>query len=195
MLNALRKYFDSFLTKIVVALYNIGFKPWHLSLLGLLLTITSCFLLLAYNDFAIVASIIIFLLGGFMDALDGQMARKYSLISSWGAFYDSLIDRICEIMYIFMLLYVNLLSSIIAFLYISTALLISYCRSRGESLGVALKGVGLMERAERVLSIAVSLILYVLLKIDLDYVFAIIVLLNVFTIGQRILQIHRDLHL
>lgn len=96
------------------------------------------------------------------DLADGQVARRTNQESVFGAFYDSTLDRIADgflfggLVFFFAsdswhrsmpMVVVGLLGMIATFA-------ISYARSRAEALGIEMKGIGLMERAERVALLA-----------------------------------------
>jgi len=49
-----------------------------------------------YNEFYITA-VLLFILGGFTDVLDGYIARKYNMITSWGKLADPLADKLMQI--------------------------------------------------------------------------------------------------
>jgi archaetidylinositol phosphate synthase len=92
-----------------------------------------------------------------LDALDGAVARSRGLATRRGAFLDSAVDRYADALYLLyfwpradhLSLYVALIGTFI----------VSYARCRGESLGLSMRGVGLMERGERVaLLVAASIV-------------------------------------
>ena len=100
---------------------------------------------------------VLFFLGSYIDVLDGSLARKTNQASKFGAFLDSTLDRISDAVVILGLLYSEMIwpwndkiNNLIAFVCLSTMLLISYTRSRAELEGVVMKGIGFMERAERI---------------------------------------------
>ena len=88
------------------------------------------------------------------DMLDGQVARLGGMASKFGAMYDSVLDRYCELFtlggvaYYFMQ-FDALAAAIITYAAIVGSLMVSYVRARAEGLGVECK-VGLMQRPERV---------------------------------------------
>src|SRR6186713_2343520 len=59
---------------ILLGVYRAGFRPWHLTLLGLLL-----------------------IPAGLFDILDGAVARLRGEESRWGAFLDSVLDRVADV--------------------------------------------------------------------------------------------------
>src|ERR1700748_1531441 len=97
------------------------------------------------------------LFAGLFDMLDGQVARLGNMKSTFGALYDSVLDRYSElIMFLGICYYLvahhYFLSSIFAFIAMIGSMMVSYVRARAEGLGVEIKG-GLMQRPERVITI------------------------------------------
>jgi len=97
-----------------------------------------------------------------IDALDGTMARLRGDPSDFGAFVDSVSDRYAELAILGGLLYYyatqgNAMGSTLAFAAASGSVLVSYVRSRAESLKYEAK-VGLLTRAERYLVLAPLLV-------------------------------------
>ncbi len=98
----------------------------------------------------------LFFLGGYIDIIDGSVARKTGKSSKFGAFLDSTLDRLSDAIIILGLMYGQLIfiwdenwNYLIGFISLITMLLISYTRSRAELEGVVMAGIGLMERGER----------------------------------------------
>ncbi|MEM0087456.1 MAG: CDP-alcohol phosphatidyltransferase family protein [Thermofilum sp.] len=101
----------------------------------------------------------LFALSCLADALDGYIARKRNAASTFGAFLDSVTDRIEDAVFGIALYDIGLLSQHEAFFLITGFFMVSYARSRGESLGVPMAGVGFAERAERLVLIFLALLL------------------------------------
>jgi len=126
---------------------------------------TSLAVLAALTHSHYLASVLI-LLSGFLDVLDGITARKYGRVSTKGAFLDSVVDRYNDFMAILILPILDSRTWFWAFLGLLGSQLTSYARARGESLGVPMAGVGLFERAERLIFLAVIISLGKLLGND-----------------------------
>lgn len=129
------------------------------------------------------------------------MARRTGLASAFGAFYDSTLDRLSEI-----IVYLGLLSLYndyrlelgdVAMIYwvmlaMAGSIMISYTRARAEALGVPCT-VGLMQRPERVLLIGSAALFFgemdqgIVLKV---VIIALAILTNL-TVLQRILWVYR----
>jgi CDP-diacylglycerol--glycerol-3-phosphate 3-phosphatidyltransferase len=138
------------LDRIVGALASTGINPNALTLLGLVVNFTAA-VMFATGRFKTAAAIIFF--AGFLDMLDGQVARRTNRVTAFGAFYDSTLDRYSD-MALYMGLLVNYAvdgrSSYVILAAVATAgsVMVSYARARAESLIPTCK-VGFMERPER----------------------------------------------
>jgi CDP-diacylglycerol--glycerol-3-phosphate 3-phosphatidyltransferase len=103
------------------------------------------------------------LFAGLFDMLDGQVARLGNMKSTFGALYDSVLDRYSElIMFLGICYYLvahhYFLSSLFAFIAMIGSMMVSYVRARAEGLGIECKG-GLMQRPERVVTIGLCAVL------------------------------------
>ena len=90
-------------------------------------------------------------LGGVCDILDGRIARARGLVSPYGQFIDSTLDRFVEVFaFLGFVYYLRSFAfgPLAAAAAITGSLLVSYTRARGESVGVLCKE-GLMQRGER----------------------------------------------
>lgn len=103
------------------------------------------------------ATIIIFSL---FDMLDGQVARLGNKVSKFGAMYDSVLDRYCELFTLGGITYFLMetgyeTGAIITFLAMIGSVMVSYVRARAEGLGIECK-IGFMQRPERVVVTSVA---------------------------------------
>lgn len=112
---------------------------------------------------------LIILFAGAMDMVDGQLARKSNQAGPYGALYDSVLDRYSELIMFFGFCYYTvtqdyLITSIFCFIAMIGSIMVSYTRARAEGLGVQ-AGVGIMQRPERIVLVAVSsLLTYIMSK-------------------------------
>lgn len=139
------------LEKIVAAIAATGINPNMLTLFGLIVNFWAA-VLFATGMFRTAATVIFF--AGFLDMLDGQVARRAKRVTAFGAFFDSTLDRYSDMaLYMGLLVYyaVNGRSAYVVLAAVATAgsVMVSYSRARAESLIPTCK-VGFMERPERV---------------------------------------------
>ncbi|MFZ0819484.1 MAG: CDP-alcohol phosphatidyltransferase family protein [Candidatus Acidiferrales bacterium] len=145
------------LVKIVGALAATGINPNLLTLIGLVVNFWAA-VLFATGLFK-TAAIVIFI-AGFIDMLDGQVARRQNRVTAFGAFYDSTLDRYSDMaLYMGLLVYyaVNGRTSYVILGAVATAgsVMVSYARARAESL-IPLCKVGFAERPERMVLLIIG---------------------------------------
>ena len=136
--------------------------PNRISYLGFLSSLIAAFFLAirtTHNIYFAWLSPTFFIISGILDVLDGSVARKNGLDSKSGAFLDSNLDRLSDAIIILGLIYGGLIDYLLGFIILFLSIMISYVRSKAENEGVQMKGVGIMERAERILFIWFALIL------------------------------------
>lgn len=109
------------------------------------------------------------LFAGLFDMLDGQVARLGNMKSTFGALYDSVLDRYSELVMFLGICYYLVahhyfISSLAAFIALIGSMMVSYVRARAEGLGIEIKG-GLMQRPERVITIGLCATLCGLLSL------------------------------
>jgi len=154
---------------LVKFLIRIGFTPNGVTTVGLALNIGVAVIFiigaesgnrgeLGYVGWA--GALVLF--AGLFDMLDGQVARLGKMSSTFGALFDSVLDRYSELILFlgisyYLVAHHYFLSSLFAFIALIGSMMVSYVRARAEGLGVECKG-GLMQRPERVVLIGVSAI-------------------------------------
>ena len=143
--------------RIVAALAATGINPNLLTFLGLVVNFAAaaCF---AVGNFR-TGAIIIFI-AGFLDMLDGQVARRQNRVTAFGAFYDSTLDRYADMaLYMGLLVYYSVSGRtpyvVLAAVATAGSVMVSYARARAESL-IPLCKVGFMERPERLVLLIIG---------------------------------------
>ncbi|MEM1625933.1 MAG: archaetidylinositol phosphate synthase [Sulfolobaceae archaeon] len=182
MITRLRKIAKRVLSPIALVFIRIGFSANQITILGLILSFLY-FLFLYFIKFYIICFILI-LLSALMDAIDGEVARIKGTAGAFGSFFDSVIDRVEDIIYILPLGVLGVPWEIVSGL-IGSSLLISYIRAKAESLGIRMEGKGLIERGERIIIIAIAILVYSYSKVIFDIILYILLLLSIFTVIQR----------
>lgn len=152
MLSKLKGKFSSIINPIALIIVRIGLSPNHITLVGLLLSLLSAFFFYLNN---LIFGGILILLTGFFDALDGVVARLSNRVTKWGGILDSSIDRYSEMIILSGVIIGNLCDLLWGLLSIMGSFMVSYTRARGEVEGIKLSSIGLMERAERMLLLAI----------------------------------------
>ncbi len=134
---------------------------------------------------------VLLLISGFFDMIDGTVARITGKSSKKGAFLDSSFDKVAETVIFLGIAAGGLAQPVWTLLALAMSLLVSYTRARAESLGVELKGIGIGERAERLLIVAlVGLIPH---RDALSWAMIIVSVVAGITLAQRILASSKKL--
>ena len=152
MLNKLRERLAPAMEKLGRAFAATGLPPDFWTYTGLALALASAS---AFATGMPVLGGALLLASGFFDVVDGQVARAAKKESRRGAFIDSLTDKVSEAAVFGGIMIGGLTDPRLVLAALSFSLLVSYARSRAESLGVKLEGVGVGERAERLLMLAI----------------------------------------
>jgi len=167
--DKLQKGIYSIINPLVKGLIKLGLTPNAVTTIGLILNIGVAVIFiiggergnrgdLRYVGWA--GALVLF--AGLFDMLDGQVARLGNMSSTFGALFDSVLDRYSESVMFFGICYYLVshhyfISSIFAFIAFIGSMMVSYTRARSEGLGIENKG-GLMQRPERVVLIGVTAI-------------------------------------
>lgn len=186
--DQLRVRFKGVLDPIAAFFNRLGIMPNTMTLLGLVGNTIGAYLIA--RGYMTWGGILILLMGP-VDALDGTMARLRGQAGQFGAFVDSVTDRYSELVIFAGLLYYyvhqgNDLNTMVVYAAAAGSVLVSYIRSRGQSLGWDTK-VGILTRVERYLVLAPSLIL----NIPWLGIWIIAILANI-TAVQRIIDVRRQ---
>jgi CDP-diacylglycerol---glycerol-3-phosphate 3-phosphatidyltransferase len=134
------------------------------------------------------------------DVLDGTVARRTGRSTTFGAFYDSTLDRVADgfvlgglaAFYALNPVHHSVAMVIVCLLGIIGTFLVSYTRARAEALGIDAK-VGVMQRPERVTLLSAPQAFFGL-ALGGSVLMAIVVLLTVtawWTACQRVMYVYR----
>lgn len=186
----LRKWSRGILVPIAGVVSRTGVSPNGLTLLGLVFNLIVAAVLAAGR---LQLGGVLVLLASAFDALDGAVARLTGRVTAFGGFLDSTLDRVSEAALYFGLLYFYAQQgaapeALLIYLTIVGSLLVSYTRARAEGIGVDCK-VGLFTRLERVLVLALGLILQ-----QMTTALVILAVGSWVTVLQRVLHVGRQSH-
>lgn len=188
-----RVYFRGILDPLGRFLNRLGLTPNSMTLLGLAGNVLGA-VLLARGEM-LWGGVLIFLMGP-IDGLDGTMARLRGTAGQFGAFVDSVSDRYSELVIFAGLLYFysnqgDSQNMLVVYAAAAGSVLVSYIRSRGQSLGWDTK-VGVLTRMERYLILAPALILSTWNANILIVAIWIIAVFANLTAIQRIIDVRRQ---
>jgi CDP-diacylglycerol--glycerol-3-phosphate 3-phosphatidyltransferase len=143
---------------LLAGAYRAGFLPWQLTLLGLGTNVLVGVLLLRGDR---LAPGLLLIPAGLFDILDGAVARLRGEESRLGAFLDSVLDRVADVI-LFGCLYWSLagqdlvLEAALALATLVIALSVSHIRAVAAAAGLSLSD-GLFQRLERYVAMILGL--------------------------------------
>lgn len=189
MLSRFRDRAGNLLRPLAEAIARTGVSPNTLTFIGLPVGLFAAFLFSRGEQFW---AGIALLLAGFFDIIDGAVARVLGRETAFGGVLDSVVDR-----YVDFLIFAGIIYAFLSFrlgevglipgwawgvLAIAGSFMVSYVRARAESAGSGKLDVGIAERAERLLILAIgALVGYT------QYSVVIIVILTHLTVLHRLL--------
>lgn len=140
------------------AAHRLGLTPNRVSAIGVILAFLSA---LAYSQwqidrFYLLLATALLLASGFCDVLDGVIARLYQQATPFGGFLDSLLDRYADATIYASMIISGLCDRLWGLIALIGSLLVSYSRARAEATGVRMEAVGIAERADRIIIIAIA---------------------------------------
>ena len=187
LLNNLRNSLKPYLQTIGKIFASTGISPNVWTAVGLVFAFISSLVYGISLEFSLILGGILILISGFFDIVDGQVARYANKISKSGGFLDSIFDKIAEVAIFFGILLGGYADPYLVILAISLSLLVSYTRAKADTLGIKLQGIGIGERAERLLVIAiVGMIGF------MEAAIVIVIIIAAITLVQRIVVLAKN---
>ena len=197
---------------VALALGRLGLTPDALTLVGFVITAVGAVLLA--NQLWLAGGLVVFV-GAAFDMFDGALARATGRVSRFGAFLDSVFDRMGEA-----IVYVGLVWGtldlglwrpvVLAAAAMAAAFMVSYTRAKAEGLGFSsgtgMAAVGLAPREVRIVILTLGLVAagilpgfpedmdipgaraYPLSALALEAALGLIAILGTITVIQRILH-------
>jgi len=155
LLNNLRESLKPYLQSIGKVFASTGISPNVWTVIGLIFAFVSSLVYGLKFEYSLILGGAILLISGFFDIVDGQVARYTNKITKSGGFLDSVFDKIAEVSIFFGILIGGYAEPYLVFLAVTLSLLVSYTRAIADTLTIKLQGIGIGERAERLLVIAI----------------------------------------
>jgi len=188
LIDIRRKLAHRITDPIVGTLSKSGITPNTLTLINLALNIAAAYIIA--TSYFLLGGVLV-LVSGLFDLLDGALARFTKQSTKFGAILDSTVDRISEAAILCGLLIWYIpqganFEIVLIFVVLIGSFLVSYIRARAEGLGWQCQ-VGLFSRAERVIVLAIGLLVnQILIALCVLVVFVFI------TVIQRLVYLRKQ---
>jgi CDP-diacylglycerol--glycerol-3-phosphate 3-phosphatidyltransferase len=190
VLAKIRRSLARYLTEPAIRLIaKTKLSPNALTIIGFLLSLVIAWVL-ATGHLFLGGFLVLF--SGWFDLLDGALARATGQVTRFGALFDSAIDRLSEAALLSGLLFFyaaqgSLQESLLIFAVFVGSVMVSYIRARAEGLGLEAQ-VGLFTRPERLVLLALGLILSPVADL------ALLIILWILAVGTNLTAIQRLVH-
>ena len=188
VLNNLRESLRPGLEKIGKGFAATGLSPNFWTVVGLIIALASAVVYGMGMEFGLIIGGILLLVSGFFDMVDGQVARVTGKTSKKGEYLDSMFDKISEVAIFLGILVGGYAEPYLVLLAITLSLLVSYARAKSDLINIKLQGIGIGERAERLLVIAIVGIIGFM-----DYAVIIVVIIAGITLIQRMIYTAKNI--
>jgi CDP-diacylglycerol--glycerol-3-phosphate 3-phosphatidyltransferase len=187
--SKIRGAWDAAMRPVGRALGATRISPNAITVLGLLIHAWAAVLIVQGR---FVPAGLVLILAALFDAFDGAVAKARGMVTAFGGFLDSTIDRIADALILLAIAWRFTEAAgpaerelrwvaIAALVALVAGFLVSYVRARAEALGFECK-VGIAERAERVILLIVGLVFTYVLPLAV----ALLAVLASVTVLQRI---------
>mgnify|MGYP000998766130 FL=1 len=188
VLNNLRESLRPALEKVGKGFAATGLSPNFWTVVGLVIALASAVVYGMGMEFGLIIGGILLLVSGFFDMVDGQVARVTGKTSKKGEYLDSMFDKISEVAIFLGILVGGYAEPYLVLLAITLSLLVSYARAKSDLINIKLQGIGIGERAERLLVIAIVGIIGFM-----DYAVIIVVIIAGITLIQRMIYTAKNI--
>ncbi len=187
--GSFRTAFDKSVVPVGRRLQKLGVSPDFITFTGVLMA-GVCGVAIGLGQFPL--ALLLLILTGVPDALDGAVAKAGGRSGPRGAFLDSVSDRLSDALIFagsgwYLLENENPRLVMLPFALYIAASLVSYERAKAESLGFDAKG-GIMERAERFIALGFGL----LFNPWFTYTLWVMLALTVVTVGTRFVKVWKQ---
>ena len=187
MLESLRPLLTKILNPVA---RNLNINPNIVTVISPFIAVLAAY---GFANHMLILGFIAILLSGFLDVVDGAVARYHNRASKFGAFLDSTMDRFADAIIYIGIIFGGYCDWFVGILAIHSAITVSYVRARAESQGVDCS-IGIAERAVRMIILMVGAIVgYLTEPIYFTYIIIILVILSYITVGQRIYHVWKAL--
>ena len=207
MLTKLKQQIQQMLSAEARAAHKIGLTPNLVTVIGFAMSVSAA---VAYGltsgpqTLWLLVAVVLLMASGFCDTLDGILARTYHQATGFGGFLDSLLDRYADVLVLAGIVFSIVVNNIYVFINqafslaaalaaIASSFMVSYTRARAEAAGVKMESVGIAERAERIIILAVASLAALFWMPALSIGVLIIAVLATVTVGQRVVHAYQEM--
>ena len=186
MLDKTKPLIGRLLNPLLRLLHAIKAKPNQITTAGIIIGLLA--LISYYYSFTL--SIVLFAIAFLCDLLDGAYARKYKMTTKFGAVYDSLMDRIVEVLFILMIA-VHTKQYEFGLIIAGLSPLISYSKHIALEEGLLKDKHTIFDRAERLIFLIALLVINLFTNSLTMLLMILFIALCLVALAQLLLRIRR----
>ncbi|MEM1537897.1 MAG: archaetidylinositol phosphate synthase [Candidatus Nezhaarchaeales archaeon] len=186
MLSKLRERYEQLVTPLSVKAAKLGVSPNAITLLGLVLSVACAYTF--YTRLLALGALLIMVVGA-IDAFDGAVARASGKVTRFGSVLDSVLDRYTEYLILAGLVLGGFIDAFLGFFAFFGMVMVSYVRAKAEGFGLKWRGVGIVERQERLILLAIGAVVTTTYHDALNYIAIVIGVLSQVTVVQRLIYV------
>jgi len=184
LLGKLRARYEAAMQPIGNQLGRLGARPNMITTLSLAVSIGAG---IAYALMLPVFGAVGLLASGFVDMLDGAVARATGSATRFGAVYDHVLDRYAEFAVLLGIGFGGLVNWVWVIFCLFGMVMASFTRAKAESVGgLSSCAVGIAERQEKIVILFIGSVLQPILPVALIAAVIIVGLLSHITVVQRL---------
>jgi len=162
---------------------NITMHPNGITTLSILVTLAGVYFI---SQLQIYAGIALFAVAGFLDLLDGTVAKAQKKTTEFGSLFDKFADRINDFLMLCAPVFAGLVNNIVGFIAVGLILIGSYLSALLDAHTKNKKtGEGLSMRAVRIIILIIGGLLTPTFPMAWQYAFYVVIAIAGFSIGQR----------
>ena len=203
MLTKLKKKIQKMLVNEAKIIHKLGLTPNGISIIGFVLALLSAtfYAFASSQPWLLILATVFLLASGFCDTLDGVVARTFEQTTVFGGFFDSVLDRYADAAVFAGIIIAGLSNPALGLFWgpvfglaaLSGSILVSYSRARAEAAGLKMESIGLAERAERMLILAIVSVIGFFWSPALGYGILLLAILSNITVLQRMWHVYKEL--
>ncbi len=202
MLTKLKQKIQRMLAAEAQAAHKIGLTPNTVTAAGFALSFLAAVayaLVSPAHPLWLFAGVVLLMASGFCDTLDGVLARTFEQATFFGGFLDSLLDRYADALVLAGIIISGAgassiisptLALITGLMALASSFMVSYSRARAEAAGIKMESIGIAERPERIIILALASLIAIFWFPALGIGVIVIALLATVTVLQRGIHVY-----
>lgn len=178
------------LRKKLLGRFVVNVNPDIVTLIALMIAVLAGIM---FYKGALAIAVFLLLLNGFLDILDGEIAKRYKRTTKMGDFLDHTADRLADVSILLGITLSQYVHDTLGYALIIVTLLTSYLGTQAQAITKQRAYGGLIGRADRIMLVAIFTLAEICYPGALEYGIILLLVLTVVTFAQRFVHIFKVL--